>query len=138
MTHSSRTYTVALLAGQIPLSPLADVSEDEWDGVITSHLKGHFTLIQAAAPIMKANRYGRIVGFTSVQGTIGDSHQSPYCSAKAGIIGLMRAATIELDQFGICANTACPAWGRGRARTDRRPVGRPVGQCGPARRLPRQ
>ena len=39
--------------------------------VITSHLKGHFTLIQAAAPIMKAKRYGRIVGFTSVQGTSG-------------------------------------------------------------------
>ncbi len=71
MTHSSRTDTVALLAGQIPLSPLADVSEDEWDGVITSHLKGHSTLIQAAAPIMKAKRYGRIVGFTSVQGTSG-------------------------------------------------------------------
>ena len=100
---------VALLAGRIPLSPLADVSEDEWDGVITSHLKGHFTLIQAAAPIMKEKRYGRIVGFASVQGTIGDSHQTPYCAAKAGIIGLMRAVTIELDPFGVCANTVCPA-----------------------------
>jgi NAD(P)-dependent dehydrogenase (short-subunit alcohol dehydrogenase family) len=109
LTHSSRTYTVALLAGQIPLSPLADVSEDEWDGVITSHLKGHFTLIQTAAPIMKAKRYGRIVGFTSVQSTIGDSHQSPYCAAKAGIIGLMRAVPIELDPFGVCANIVSPA-----------------------------
>src|SRR6185312_7172919 len=52
---------------------------------------------------------GRIVGFSSVQGTIGDSHQSPYCAAKAGIVGLMRAVTIELDPFGICANTVCPA-----------------------------
>ena len=134
MTHSSRTYAVALLAGQIPLSPLADVSEDEWDGVITSHLKGHFTLIQAAAPIMEAKRYGRIVGFTSVQGTIGDSHQSPYCAAKAGIIGLMRAVTIELDPFGVCANIVSPAGVDGRCG----PVGRTVGRCGPARRLPRQ
>jgi len=100
---------LALLAGRIPLSPLADISEDEWDGVITSHMKGHFTLIQAAAPVMKEKRYGRIVGFSSVQGTIGDSHQMPYCAAKAGIIGLMRAVTIELDPFGICANTVCPA-----------------------------
>jgi NAD(P)-dependent dehydrogenase (short-subunit alcohol dehydrogenase family) len=100
---------LALLAGRIPLTPLADVSEDEWDGVISSHLKGHFTLIQAAAPVMKEKRYGRIVGFASVQGTIGDSHQTPYCAAKAGIIGLMRAITIELDAFGICANAVCPA-----------------------------
>jgi NAD(P)-dependent dehydrogenase (short-subunit alcohol dehydrogenase family) len=101
--------SLALLAGRIPLSLLADISEDEWDGVITSHMKGHFTLIQAAAPIMKEKRYGRIVGFASVQGTIGDSHQMPYCAAKSGIIGLMRAVTIELDPFGICANTVCPA-----------------------------
>ena len=100
---------LALLAGRIPLTPLEDVSEDEWDGVVTSHLKGHFSLIQAAAPVMKEKRYGRIVGFASVQGTIGDSHQTPYCAAKAGIVGLMRAVTIELDQFGISANTVCPA-----------------------------
>ena len=99
---------LALLAGRIPLGPLADVTEDEWDGVVDSHLKGHFTLIQAAAPVMKEKGYGRIVGFSSVQGTIGDSHQSPYCAAKAGIVGLMRAVTIELDPFGICANTVCP------------------------------
>ena len=100
---------LALLAGRIPLGPLADVTEDEWDGVVDSHLKGHFTLIQAAAPVMKKKGYGRIVAFSSVQGTIGDSHQSPYCAAKAGIVGLMRAVTIELDPFGICANTVCPA-----------------------------
>ena len=41
---------LALLAGRIPLGPLSDVTEDEWDGVIDSHLKGHFSLIQAAAP----------------------------------------------------------------------------------------
>jgi NAD(P)-dependent dehydrogenase (short-subunit alcohol dehydrogenase family) len=68
---------LALLAGRIPLSPLPDVSKDEWDGVITSHLKAHFTQIRAAAPVMKDKRYGRIVGFASVQGTIGDSHQRP-------------------------------------------------------------
>jgi NAD(P)-dependent dehydrogenase (short-subunit alcohol dehydrogenase family) len=100
---------LVLLAGRIPLSPLADITEEEWDGVVTSHLKGHFTLIQAAAPILTAKRYGRIVGISSVQGTIGDSHQMPYCAAKAGIIGLLRAVTIELDPFGICANTVCPA-----------------------------
>ncbi len=108
-TSSAPSTASPCWPGRIPLSPLADVSEDEWDGVVTSHLKGHFTLIQAAAPVMKEKRYGRIVGFASVQGTIGDSHQTPYCAAKAGIIGLMRAVTIELDQFGICANTVCPA-----------------------------
>lgn len=100
---------LVLLAGRIPLSPLADVSEEEWNGVLSSHITGHFSLIQAAAPLMKDKRYGRVVGFSSVQGTIGDSHQSPYCAAKGAILGLMRAVTIELDEHGICANTVCPA-----------------------------
>lgn len=100
---------VALLAGRIPLGPMDRVSEEEWSGVLTSHMTGHFSVIQAAAPVMKEKGYGRIVGFSSVQGTIGDSHQLPYCAAKAGILGLMRAVTIELDPFGICANTVCPA-----------------------------
>lgn len=104
---------LALLAGRIPLGPMDGVSEEEWNGVISSHMTGHFSVIQAAAPVMKANGYGRIVGFSSVQGTIGDSHQSPYCAAKAGILGLMRAVTIELDPFGVCANTVCPAGVRG-------------------------
>ena len=92
---------LALLAGRIPLSPLADVSEDEWDGVVTSHLKGHFTLIQAAAPVMKEKRYGRIVGFASVQGTIGDSHQTPYCAAKAGIIPECRRPSPSVDRAPV-------------------------------------
>lgn len=123
---------LALLAGRIPLSPLADVSEDEWDGVVTSHLKGHFSLIQAAAPVMKEKRYGRIVGFASVQGTIGDSHQTPYCAAKAGIVGLMRAVTIELDPFGICANTVCPAGVDGVFGPIATRLGRPISQRGAA------
>jgi NAD(P)-dependent dehydrogenase (short-subunit alcohol dehydrogenase family) len=109
VTEFGTVDALALLAGRIPLSALADVSEEEWDGVIDSHLKGHFSVIQSAAPVMKDKGYGRIVGFSSVQGTIGDSHQAPYCAAKAGILGLMRAVTIEFDQFGVCANTVCPA-----------------------------
>ena len=58
---------------------------------------------------MMAKRYGRIVTCSSVMGTIGDSHMAPYCAAKAGVIGLTRAAAIELDPYNICVNSICPS-----------------------------
>lgn len=73
---------LALLAGRIPLTPLADIAEEEWVGVVISHLKGHFSLIQAAAPVMKEKGYRRIVGFSSMQGTIGEEDRLVGPSAK--------------------------------------------------------
>ena len=68
---------------------------------------------------MMAKRYGRIVTCSSVMGTIGDSHMAPYCAAKAGVIGLTRAAAIELDPYNICVNSICPS-GRDRSSRPRR------------------
>jgi NAD(P)-dependent dehydrogenase (short-subunit alcohol dehydrogenase family) len=92
---------LALLAGRIPLSPLADISEDEWDGVITSHMKGHLALIQAAAPVMKEKRYGRIVGFSSMQGTLG---RAVAVRARAGRSARRRRAAAALGSGASGSN----------------------------------
>jgi NAD(P)-dependent dehydrogenase (short-subunit alcohol dehydrogenase family) len=100
---------LALLAGRIPLGPLADVTEDEWDGVVDSHLKGHFTLIQAAAPVMKEKGYGRIVNITSSAGLRGNFGQTNYGAAKAAIMGMTFVWAIELGKYGITVNAMSPA-----------------------------
>jgi NAD(P)-dependent dehydrogenase (short-subunit alcohol dehydrogenase family) len=102
---------LVLLAGQFTIKDFVDLTEEEWDAVIGVHLKGHFTVLHSAAPIMMAKNYGRVIAVSSCNGTIGDSLMAPYCAAKAGILGLARAAAIELDPHGICVNTICPAGG---------------------------
>ena len=97
------------LAGRQGVRLLTEITEDQWNVEISTHLTGQFSVIQAAAPIMMAKRYGRIVTCSSVMGTIGDSHMVPYCAAKAGVIGLTRAAAIELDPYNICVNSICPS-----------------------------
>lgn len=99
---------LVLLAGFMVLKPLVELTEEDWDGVTTIHLKGTFSVLQSAAPTMIEKGYGRIVTAASSHGTIGDANMAPYCAAKAGIVGLTRAAAIELDQHGICVNSICP------------------------------
>jgi NAD(P)-dependent dehydrogenase (short-subunit alcohol dehydrogenase family) len=80
----------------------------QWDAVIDVHLKGTFLCIQAAAEPMKAQGSGRIVNTTSVSGLLGNFGQANYSAAKAGIYGLTRTASIELQRYGISVNALAP------------------------------
>jgi 3-oxoacyl-[acyl-carrier protein] reductase len=66
---------------------LMRMSEEDWDVVIDTNLKGTFNCIKAASRQMMRQRYGRIVNITSVAGIAGNAGQANYASAKAGIIG---------------------------------------------------
>jgi NAD(P)-dependent dehydrogenase (short-subunit alcohol dehydrogenase family) len=79
-----------------------------WDAVIDVHLKGTFLCTQAAALVMKEQGSGRIVNTTSVSGLLGNFGQSNYAAAKAGIYGLTRTASIELQRYGISVNAVAP------------------------------
>ncbi len=79
-----------------------------WDAVIDVHLKGSFLCIQAAVPHMRAAGGGRIVNTTSVSGMRGNFGQANYAAAKAGIYGLMRTASIELQRYNITVNAVAP------------------------------
>jgi NAD(P)-dependent dehydrogenase (short-subunit alcohol dehydrogenase family) len=80
----------------------------QWELVLAVHLTGTFLCTQAAAQVMKDQRAGRIVNTTSISGLLGNFGQANYSAAKAGIYGLTRTASIELQRYGIMVNAVAP------------------------------
>jgi 3-oxoacyl-[acyl-carrier protein] reductase len=87
---------------------LMRMSEEDWDVVIDTNLKGTFNCIKAVSRQMMRQRYGRIVNITSVAGISGNAGQANYASAKAGIIGLTKTVAKELGSRGITCNAVAP------------------------------
>ena len=85
-----------------------NLTEQEWDDVIRVDLKGHFTTLKPAAVLMRQQRYGRIVNFSSVSGLQGNSGQANYGAAKAGVAGLTRVAARDLGRYGVTVNCIAP------------------------------
>jgi 3-oxoacyl-[acyl-carrier protein] reductase len=90
---------------------LLDITEEEWDHTIDTHLKGTFNWCKAVAPAMLAQRAGRIVNMSSVSAHTGAGtaavSKSAYCAAKAGILGLTRGLAKELAPH-VTVNAICP------------------------------
>jgi NAD(P)-dependent dehydrogenase (short-subunit alcohol dehydrogenase family) len=86
-----------------------NLTADEWRLALEVNMTAPFLLIKAVFPIMKAQKYGRIVNVSSSAGrtvsTLGGAH---YTASKAGLLGLTRAAAKELGKFGITVNAICP------------------------------
>ena len=96
-------------AGILRDRTLLNMSEDDFDRVLETHLRGTFLCTQAAARAMKLQgRGGRIVNTTSLSGLLGNFGQANYASAKAGIYGLTRVAALELQKAGITVNAVAP------------------------------
>jgi NAD(P)-dependent dehydrogenase (short-subunit alcohol dehydrogenase family) len=88
---------------------LFNMTEEEWDGVLQTHLKGTFTGFRAAAAVMrKQEGGGSLVAFTSGVGMWGSIGQANYAAAKAGIVGLMRSAALGMQKYGVNANAIAP------------------------------
>jgi NAD(P)-dependent dehydrogenase (short-subunit alcohol dehydrogenase family) len=85
-----------------------NMTEQEWDDVIRIDLKGHFTTLKPAAVLMRQQRYGRIVNYSSVSGLQGNSGQANYGAAKAGVAGLTRVAARDLGRYGVTVNCIAP------------------------------
>ena len=85
-----------------------NLTEEEWDDVIRVDLKGHFTTIKPASVLMRQQRYGRIVNYSSVSGLNGNSGQANYGAAKAGVAGLTRVAARDLGRYGVTVNCIAP------------------------------
>lgn len=99
---------VVAVAGILRERMLFNMSEDEWDAVIATHLKGHFTVFRAAAAVMrKQEGGGSLVGFTS-GAFAGSVAQANYSAAKGGIVSLVRSAAAGLHRYGITANAVAP------------------------------
>jgi NAD(P)-dependent dehydrogenase (short-subunit alcohol dehydrogenase family) len=100
---------VVCVAGILRERMLFNMSEDEWDAVIATHLKGTFTVFRAASGVMrKQEGGGSLVAFTSGVGMWGSVSQANYAAAKGGIVALMRSAAVGLQKYGVTANAIAP------------------------------
>ena len=90
-----------------------NMSEEEWDAVINTHLKGSFAVTRAAAPLMREQKWGRVINMTATSGLVGNVGQANYAAAKLGIVGLMRVTALDMARYNVTANCISPfAWTR--------------------------
>jgi len=96
-------------AGIFPAAKLGSMTAADFDAVIGTNLKGTFLAVSACLPAMKAKKAGRIILTSSITGPVtGYPGWSHYGASKAGQLGFMRTAAIELASFGITVNAVLP------------------------------
>jgi 3-oxoacyl-[acyl-carrier protein] reductase len=86
------------------------MTEEQFDRVIEVDLKGTFNYLRAAAPVFKGQNWGRFLSITSINGLRGKFGQTNYSAAKAGVIGLTKAAAKDLGKFGVTCNSVAPGF----------------------------
>jgi 3-oxoacyl-[acyl-carrier protein] reductase len=86
------------------------MKDEEWDEVIAVNLTAAFHLTRAVLRGMMRQRYGRIIGITSVVGVVGNPGQGNYAASKAGLIGMSKALAHEVASRNITVNTVAPGF----------------------------
>ncbi len=85
------------------------MSEEEWDQVISVHLKGSFNVAHVAAPHFRTQESGAYVHMTSISGLLGNLGQANYSAAKLGIVGLSRSIAIDMARYNVRSNCMSPS-----------------------------
>jgi 3-oxoacyl-[acyl-carrier protein] reductase len=89
---------------------LMRMTEEQFDSVIQTNLKGTFNMIRHASSIMLKQRSGAIINMSSVVGVMGNVGQANYAASKAGIIGLTKSTAKELAARGVTCNAIAPGF----------------------------
>jgi 3-oxoacyl-[acyl-carrier protein] reductase len=89
---------------------LLRMTDDEWDAVLDTNLKGAFCFTRTLSRAMLKQRSGRIINITSIIGLTGNAGQSNYAASKAGLIGFTKSVARELASRGITANAVAPGF----------------------------
>ncbi|HET9480011.1 MAG TPA: 3-oxoacyl-ACP reductase family protein, partial [Pyrinomonadaceae bacterium] len=90
--------------------PVESISEELWDRTIDVNLKGTWSVCRAAVPVMKRQKFGRIVIVSSTAGQRGEANVSNYAASKGGQISFTKSLSSELASFGINVNCVAPGW----------------------------
>jgi len=89
--------------------PVVELSEEAWDAVLDTNLKGTFLVSKAVARVMLEKQIrGRIVNIASDRAKVGTTNLAAYCSSKFGLVGFTQCLAIELAPAGITVNAVCP------------------------------
>jgi len=95
-------------AGVLRDRMIFNMTEEEWDTVISVHLKGHFACAKPACVVFRQQRSGRIINTSSISG-VGNMGQANYSAAKEGIVGFTRTVARDMGRYGITCNALRPA-----------------------------
>jgi len=96
------------VAGIVGQGKVEDLTVEAWDKMFAVNCRGSFLMIKHVVPMMKQNKYGKIINFSSKSGKTGSALMSHYSAAKGAIIGLTQALAYELADFKINVNCVCP------------------------------
>jgi 3-oxoacyl-[acyl-carrier protein] reductase len=97
-------------AGIIRDTLLVRMSDDDWDAVLQTNLRGAFLCTRAALRPMLRQRWGRILNISSVSGLLGNAGQANYSAAKAGLIGLTKTTAREAASRNVTVNAIAPGF----------------------------
>ena len=96
-------------AGNVRRGLLSEIAYEDFESVLSVHLRGAFNMVREAMPVMTAQAYGRIVLTGSINGLYGKANNASYALCKAGFMGLSNTAAIEGADHGIKSNVIIPA-----------------------------
>jgi 3-oxoacyl-[acyl-carrier protein] reductase len=97
-------------AGMTDDTLILRMSEESWDAVIDTNLKGTFLATKLVLRHMSRARWGRVINITSIVGEMGNAGQANYAAAKAGILGFTRSAAREMASRGVTVNAVAPGF----------------------------
>ena len=103
-----RLDIVVANAGVVSTGPLAELTDEGWDELVSTNLGGVFHILRAAIPVMRRQKFGRIVVTSSMGGRMGIPNLAAYNATKWGTIGMAKSLALEVAKEGITVNVICP------------------------------